>query len=160
MIEDIELSQRLRPKGRTVLDPTLHVTHLKHWTMGGVIRADIFNRAVPWGRLILASGQMPNDLNLAWPQRVAAAMAPLALLGLVGAPALALAGFPLAAAALAVPVAASFVFHLSMMRFFSRAVNPLFALAGWAFHQLHLTYSAVTMAVLVVERAVKPASAT
>jgi cellulose synthase/poly-beta-1,6-N-acetylglucosamine synthase-like glycosyltransferase len=159
MIEDIELSQRLRPKGRTVLDPTLHVTHLKHWTVGGVIRADIFNRAVPWGRLILASGQMPNDLNLAWSQRVAAAIAPLALLGLLGAPALALAGLPVPAAIVALPTVASFVFHLPMMRFFSRAVNPLFALGGWLFHQLHLSYSAATMAVLVIERAIKPASA-
>src|SRR5260221_1315106 len=32
MIEDIELGVRLRPRGRTALDPALHVTHLKHWT--------------------------------------------------------------------------------------------------------------------------------
>lgn len=159
MIEDVELSQRLRPRGRTVLDPTLHVTHLKHWTIPGVIRADIFHRAVPWGRLILASGEMPNDLNLAWSQRLAAAIAPFALLGLAGAPALFLAGLPVPAVAAALPTLASFLFHLPMMRFFSRAVNPAFALSGWVFHQLHLTYSAATMTVLVVERAVKPASA-
>ncbi len=160
MVEDVELALRLKPRGRTVLDPTLHVTHLKHWTIAGVIRADIFNRAIPWGRLILATGELPNDLNLAWPQRLAAALAPFCLVGLVGAPIAAVLGAPIVTAVFLVPVTASLLFHLPMIRFFTRAEGPLFGLSGWAFHQVHLTYSAATMAVLVIERAIRPASAT
>jgi hypothetical protein len=96
---------------------------------------------------------MPNDLNLAWSQRVAAAIAPLALLGLVAAPAALAAGFPWVAGALSLPVLASLAFHLPMIRFFKSRAGILFGIGGWAFHQVHLTYSAVTMAVLVLERA-------
>ena len=153
MIEDIELGVRLRKRGRTLLDPALQVTHLKHWTIETVVRADILHRAVPWGRLILATGEMPNDLNLAWKQRVAAALAPLALCGAAALPLAALAP-PLLPLALA-PVGASVALGWPMSEFFWKKRGPSFAIGAWAFHQLHLTYSAMTMAVLVAERAVR-----
>jgi len=160
MVEDIELGMRLRPRGRTVLDPTLHVTHLKRWTVPGVIRADIFNRAIPWGRLILKTGELPNDLNLALSQRIAAGLAPFALLGLVGAPLAFALGLHGVGGALLVPLLASVLMHVPMLRFFRRAQGSVFAIMAYCFHQVHLTYSAVTMAVLVLERAVRPAPAT
>ena len=159
MVEDIELGLRLRPHGRMRLDPTLQVTHLNRWTLAKVIRTDIFRRAVPWGRIILATGKLPNDLNLDTRQRVAAALAPFVLLGLAGAPVAAAFGAGSLACVLLAPAVASLALHASLLRFFRRAAGLRFALGGWLFHQVHLTYSAATMAVLYVERVVRPTSA-
>lgn len=72
-IEDIELGGRLRKQGhRILLDRTIQVTHMKHWTLWGMIKCDVLYRGVPWTRLLLKEGGVPNDLNLRVEQRVAA----------------------------------------------------------------------------------------
>ena len=82
-IEDIEVGYRLMQSGRKiVLEPALQVKHLKRWTLGSLIRTDVFDRAIPWTELILRNGRMPNDLNVSWTQRASVALA----LGLVGEP--------------------------------------------------------------------------
>jgi len=155
MIEDIELGLRLRAQGSTQLDPALQVTHLKRWTMRSVIETDIRCRAVPWGRLILESGEMPNDLNLAWSQRIGAALAPFALLSVGLAPlGFALGGVPLAAL-LSVPALAAAVLHSDLLRFFWRERGPVTAGCAFLFHQVHLTYSAVTMGVLTLQHVMR-----
>ena len=74
-IEDIEFGTRLRDAGgRIVLDPAIQVQHLKCWTLARMLHTDIFDRGIPWTRLILASGSMPDDLNLRWSQRVSVAL--------------------------------------------------------------------------------------
>ena len=87
-IEDIELGYRLRQAGHRIqLDPAILGTHLKAWSFWSMVRTDITCRALPWARLILASGNGPRDLNLRAEQRLSAllvAMAVLAaLLGIV-----------------------------------------------------------------------------
>ncbi|MFH1980813.1 MAG: glycosyltransferase [Pseudomonadota bacterium] len=63
-IEDIELGYRLRAGGfRIRLEKTLLATHLKHWTLASILRADIFDRALPWARLIFQSRKLFDDLN-------------------------------------------------------------------------------------------------
>lgn len=143
MIEDIELGMRLRPLGRTRLDPALHVTHLKRWTVASVVRTDIVCRAIPWSRLIHASGELPNDLNTKLSQRLAAFVAPFALLGL---PALVLAFLlhPAWAAWPAVAWTLAVLLNASILRVFLARRGLLFALAAGTFHQVHLLYSAVT----------------
>jgi len=80
-IEDIELGSRLRAAGhRILLDRRIMVKHLKRWTLGGMIKTDIFDRGVPWTRLILESQHLPNDLNLRVIQRVSALLAAAMLL--------------------------------------------------------------------------------
>jgi GT2 family glycosyltransferase len=70
-IEDIELGSRLLASGERIRRiKSLEVTHLKRWTLAGLLRSEIFDRAVPWTRLILASGSMPDDLNLRWSGRI------------------------------------------------------------------------------------------
>ncbi|MDA0658065.1 MAG: glycosyltransferase [Planctomycetota bacterium] len=70
-IEDIELGVRLKKSGHRIeLDPDIQVTHLKRWTLATLIRADVFDRALPWTQLILEQGTMPNDLNLTLSQRL------------------------------------------------------------------------------------------
>ena len=151
MIEDIELGLRLRREGRTRLDPELQVQHLKRWSLASVVATDVLRRAVPWSRLILASGELPDDLNLRRSQRAAAALAPLVLLGLGAAPALALAGAATAAAAAALPALASLLLQRDLVRFFARRRGPAFALGGWLFHQVHLSYSAAVFALCLAE---------
>lgn len=53
-IEDIELGYRLHDAGGTMLlDPGIGGTHLKRWTLWGMLRTDVRDRAVPWMRLLL-----------------------------------------------------------------------------------------------------------
>lgn len=86
-IEDIELGVRLVRAGhRVALDPDLQVTHLKRWTLSGLLRSDVLDRAVPWTRLILRERQLPADLNLKPGQRVAAGCAVLFVAALLLAP--------------------------------------------------------------------------
>jgi hypothetical protein len=148
MIEDIELGMRLRSEGSTRLDPELQVTHLKHWTLRGVVETDIKCRAIPWGRLILESGELPNDLNLQWSARIAAGVAPLALLSVGMLPITVLLGNLPLAAALSVPVLVSAWLHRDLLGFFRRVRGLRTALGVFLFHQVHLTYSALTMAFL------------
>lgn len=65
-IEDIEFGYRLRAAGgRIAVVKDLQVTHLKRWTLGGLVRTDVFDRGVPWTELILEHpGMTAGDLNL------------------------------------------------------------------------------------------------
>lgn len=85
-IEDIELGVRLRKAGYKIkLDPNIQVTHLKHWTLWEWIRTDIFDRAIPWTRLILNENMALYDLNLSISQRFSAILCcGLLILFLVG----------------------------------------------------------------------------
>jgi glycosyltransferase involved in cell wall biosynthesis len=70
-IEDIELGGRLSRRGcRIVLDPTIQGTHLKRWTLVGMIRTDLFGRGVPWLRLLLEDRSSSRALNLGLRHRV------------------------------------------------------------------------------------------
>ena len=82
--EDIEFGHRVRASGgRILLDPEIQVQHLKCWTFVNMLKTDIFDRGVPWARLILREGRMPDDLNLRWSQRLSVATAFL-FVGLLG----------------------------------------------------------------------------
>ena len=75
-IEDIEFGSRVKAQGgRILLDPAIQIQHLKCWTLGKMIKTDIFDRGIPWTRLILRSGSMPNDLNVRWSQRLSVVLA-------------------------------------------------------------------------------------
>ncbi|HEU4594716.1 MAG TPA: glycosyltransferase family A protein, partial [Pyrinomonadaceae bacterium] len=85
-VEDIELGRRLRRAGFVIaLDKGLQVKHLKRWTLPSLLRADIFDRALPWSRLILrdGGGGMINDLNLRVRERACAALVGLAFVLLI-----------------------------------------------------------------------------
>jgi len=142
-IEDIELAGRLRPLGRLRLDPELQVTHLKRWTFHSVVETDLFRRALPWARLIRETGKLPDDLNLRRSQRMAAALAPLALLALPLGPWAAATGRLGLAAACGAALAASLGLAGGMLACFARNAGPSFAVRAWLFHQVHLSYSAL-----------------
>jgi hypothetical protein len=72
-IEDIELGYRLRNSGyQIMLNKDIQVTHLKKWSLGGLLRSDIIDRALRWTQLISKYKNLPNDLNLQISQRVSA----------------------------------------------------------------------------------------
>jgi glycosyltransferase involved in cell wall biosynthesis len=156
MIEDIELGLRLRSHGRMRLDPDLQVKHLKRWTMASVIRTDIFCRAVPWSRLLHAGEGLPNDLNLRLSQRLAALLAAPALLSIAATPILAVIA-PLWAVLPAAIIAVSVLLNLDLVRCFARCRGAPFGAGGWAFHQVHLFYSAATFVLVGLESRLRPA---
>jgi len=145
-IEDVELATRLGRGGRLRFDAALQVTHLKRWTLASLVDTEIRRRAIPWARLAARSADAPRGLNLRASQRAAAAVAPLAL---AAPPALAWAlveGRPAVAAASAAALAAAFALALPMLACFARRAGPRFALAAFAFHQLHLVYAGAVFA--------------
>ena len=84
-IEDIELGTRLRQRGLAiVLVPELQGTHLKVWRLANLVHTDIFRRALPWSRLIHARTGLSDALNIGTAERLNAAFAVGALLGLAG----------------------------------------------------------------------------
>ncbi|MGE0591711.1 MAG: glycosyltransferase family 2 protein [Vicinamibacterales bacterium] len=93
-IEDIALGYRMRDLGHRIrLVPEAQGTHLKAWTLTGILRTDVVDRGIPWMRLLLERGRphTPPHLNVspaAAGQAVAVCLAGLGLgAGLVGGPA-------------------------------------------------------------------------
>lgn len=63
-MEDVELGCRLYRAGHRIrLNKELQVTHLKRYTLAGLIRSDVIGRAIPWTRIMLDSRLIRNDLN-------------------------------------------------------------------------------------------------
>jgi hypothetical protein len=128
-IEDIELGYRLVDNGgRITLDTLIQGKHLKRWTFTGALRTDLFDRGVPWVRLLLERGRLAQagKLNLKQGERVKAVLVGIALL--LGTMAL-LSRRPeplYAAALLLMAVATS---NLKQFVWFSHRRGPLFALA-------------------------------
>jgi hypothetical protein len=139
-IEDIELGYRLRQAGhRLLLDKSLQGTHLKRWDLRSILRTDIICRAIPWSRLILESGRVPDDLNLKRTQRLSVALAGLAVVLL-----------PLAALRselLAFSIAALLwvaVLNRGLYAFFFRQRGIFFAAACIPLHFLYYLYSGLS----------------
>lgn len=77
-IEDIELGYRIRDAGwRIALDPGIQGTHMKRWTLRGMLRTDLLDRGVPWMRLLLAAPR-PGTLNVSVGERIRTALVGLA----------------------------------------------------------------------------------
>lgn len=82
-IEDIELGYRLRDQGgRILLRPEIQGAHLKRWTWRGSVRTDLFDRGVPWVRLLLERGGLSEraSLNVKRGEQVKTAVVGVALL--------------------------------------------------------------------------------
>jgi GT2 family glycosyltransferase len=63
--EDVELGMRLARRGRRIeIDPSIQVRHLKRWTLGSMIRTDLFRRAVPLAELMAREKSYPKVLGV------------------------------------------------------------------------------------------------
>ena len=142
-IEDIELGGRLLAAGgRIRLVKTAQGTHLKNWTLPGLIRTDVFDRGVPWTELLLSSGGLPDDLNLGLRHRVG-----------VAATGLAIAALPVALARRRFPWASVFLAGVATVAG-GDALAFLARQRGWGFAvraiPLHLAYFAESGAAFLI----------
>jgi GT2 family glycosyltransferase len=72
-VEDIDLGTRLAAAGcRIELDPAVQGTHLKAWSLSGMVESDLWHRGVPWVELLLRHGTRSSALNLGWRHRLSA----------------------------------------------------------------------------------------
>jgi len=80
-IEDIDLGYRIKQAGgRIRVAKFVQVKHYKAWSLYSLVKTDVFDRGIPWTRLLLANPSCRvNELNLQTSQRVSA----LAVLGLI-----------------------------------------------------------------------------
>ncbi|MBL8057844.1 MAG: glycosyltransferase [Anaerolineales bacterium] len=141
-IEDIALGVALTAAGRRIrLDKGLQVKHLKRWTLAGLLHSDILARGVPWTRLILQTGRMPNDLNLRTASRLSVGLVYLALLALA-------AGAVWPPAWLAAGLAAALLAWLNrdVYAFFWRRRGPLFTVGAMGMHALYYGYNGLALA--------------
>ncbi len=71
-VEDIELGYRLKQSGTNIyLAKNLQVKHHKAWQLVDLIKTDVFDRGIPWTRLLLSNKtNMVNDLNLQTSSRI------------------------------------------------------------------------------------------
>jgi glycosyltransferase involved in cell wall biosynthesis len=147
-VEDIELGYRLIAAGgriRLLID--LQCTHLKEWRFVNLVHTEVFRRAIPWSRLMLAGDGLMNDLNVGFGERIRAVVAGLfCLCGL-----LLLGGY----LSLSIFFLITFVVLLinkEIVQLFLRRKGLFFALGGFLFHQFYYIYSSLAFAWVVLER--------
>jgi len=156
-IEDIELGHRLRDAGgRIRLTKGLLGTHLKRWSLIELIRTDIFQRALPWSRLLLSSPKKDDDLNVSQAEKMRAVIAIAWIVSVLALPLVTLAPPLLWGFLLTTPL--MLFANWPLMVFFHGRHGPLFAIAALLFHQVYYFYSTATYAYCVLERGfAKPA---
>jgi glycosyltransferase involved in cell wall biosynthesis len=143
-VEDIELGYRLRRAGhRILLDKGLRATHLKKWTLRSMIHTDVMRRAIPWARLILESGHLPNDLNLRHSQRLSVLTIGLAFICLTAS--IVQPELMVAAGAF---IVTALVLNRSWFSFLKRRKGTAFAAACVPLHLLYLFYSGISYALV------------
>ena len=150
-VEDIDLGMRvLGNGGRIDLDPGLLGKHHKSWTLLSMIRTDVYDRAVPWTRLILRKEELPSTLNLDRTNRLCGGMTVLSVLP---APVLLIVGGWWRIAVLlgiAAMLGGMVWLHLDFYRLCRRRRGAGFAITSFALHWLFFLYSSLTFATIVV----------
>ena len=137
-IEDIELGYRISAAGgRILLLPDLEAKHLKVWTIRNGIFTDIYRRALPWSRLMIAREGLSDDLNTGKSERIKAVIAIaffLALIAFVIRPTL----WPIPLALLVLAL----VLNAPLSRFLLKNGGWPVAIGGSLYHQVYYVYSA------------------
>lgn len=135
-IEDIELGTWVSAAGnKIVLDSRIKATHLKRWTLYGLLKTDIFDRGIPWTRLMLRAGAIANTLNVKHTQRISVALAYLTLFALLLGILWTNAFFIAMLSALAVTV-----LNIDFYRFFFKRSGLWFTLRVIPLHWLYFIY--------------------
>lgn len=143
-IEDIELGTWMSAAGhRIVLDSRIKAKHLKRWTLRNLLKTDVFDRGIPWTRLMLRAGALTNTLNVKSDQRVCVALAYcaviFAVLALVSWSKWALLGAAISALLVT-------ILNFDFYRFFARHANVGFALRAVPLHWLYFLYCGFSFA--------------
>src|SRR5579859_2440205 len=141
-VEDIDLGTRLAVAGNRIeLDPSVQGTHLKAWSLRGMIESDLWHRGVPWVELLLRHGNRSSALNLGWRHRASA------VASLVTAVALVRGRVRTAVVGLAALVALNRSFYSLL----ARRRGPAEAAAGVGLHALHHLLAALSVPVALIE---------
>jgi glycosyltransferase involved in cell wall biosynthesis len=145
-IEDIEFGYRLKQAGhRILLHKQLQVKHLKRWTLGSLLKSDIFDRALPWTDLILRQGALLDDLNLRPSSRLSAALACGLALSLVSA------FWKPAALMVAISIALLlWILNARLYTFFYRRRGFRFMIGAVLLHWFYYLYSSAAFAAAVL----------
>jgi glycosyltransferase involved in cell wall biosynthesis len=142
-IEDIDIGRRLRLRGgRILLRPEIQCTHLKRWSLFGMIATDLTGRGIPWTRVLLQERSLGrfHSLNLTRRERFSAMGVTLGMLLVVLAVLLGLWRLlPLAI----VPLGALLVTHHTFYRLLLRR-GIVLALVGVPLHVIY--YLTATLA--------------
>ncbi len=134
-IEDIELGYRMTRAGhRIVLARDVLATHLKRWSLGDVIRTDIFRRGVPWMLLIKRSRIAETDLNVGLSQKLSVAATGTANLALLASPLT-----PMLLVVALVGLAVMVALNLDFYRFLASRRGRAFAIASVPLHNLYFS---------------------
>lgn len=150
-MEDIDFGYRLRAAGGSIrLEPKLLCEHRKRWQLGNLLYVEIFHRALPWARMMLARTDGDTSLNVGPAERLRAVIAGAATLVLTGTAA-GLWSWPWALVALGGVLVA----NARLIGFFSKKRGPGFALRAVAFHQLYYLYSGTTFVYAWLEHQVR-----
>ena len=145
-VEDIELGYRLKAAGYSIwLCKALQVKHLKQWRPISLLKAEFFDRALPWTELILRDRALTNDLNLGWSSRVSAILIYGLAIALIGAYWW-WGGLTVAAVILLSLLA----LNAPVYRFFWHKRGLLFALKTIPWHWFYYFYSSLAFAIGIV----------
>ncbi len=146
-IEDIDLGRRLRQAGGRIRRlPDVQGTHLKPWSLRRVVQTDIFDRGLPWARLMMAYPGAFTDLNVQGGERLKAALAAAVFLSVIAATT---GTGPLWLPALLLIAAA--IANRELITIFARAGGWWLALRGGLFHQVYYLYSGAAYVAAAVE---------
>ncbi len=146
-IEDIDLGARISEAGhRIVLDQSIRCKHLKRWTLTNLIKTDVFDRGIPWTRLMLRSGAINQTLNTKWSQRVSVVLVYLTIITTVAA--ICWPGLWLVAAAMAVLVT---LINFDFYRYFAARRGLWFTLRTVPMHWLYFFYCGVCILVGTIQ---------
>lgn len=146
-VEDIELGSRAAVAGgRLRLDPAIACKHHKRWTLGSMLFTDIFRRAVPWTRHMLANGRVTKRLNLDWRSRASGACAVLAAAAALVAPFQPWALVPAIGCLVSI-----FVLNRDFYTLCNRQGGPAFATGCFLLHWLYFTYATLTFTAVVIQ---------
>lgn len=157
-IEDIELGYRIRDRsGRIAIRPEVQAAHLKKWTLIGAIRTDLFDRAVPWVRLLLERRRLAQsaNLNLRRGEQLKVAVVVFALLGVLAG---ALGGSVWPVLGGVVGLAGVTISNHALIGWFARLRGPWFALGVIPWNLFYYLLSGVAVGIAVVTRFREPGS--
>ena len=145
-MEDMDLGYRMSRAGHCIqLHKDIQVKHLKRWDVANMLRTDIFQRAIPWSRLLLKEGRIENNLNLRLGSRLSAGLAWALLASLLVSP---IWSDALYAAALA--GAALTGLNAALYRFFKQKRGWRFALLAMPWHWLYYLYGSAAFAYVLL----------
>jgi len=142
-IEDIELGTWIKEAGyKVILDRRIQAKHLKHWTFWSLVKTDIFDRGIPWIRLMWRSGVSANTLNAVPSQRLSVVLAYLTalLLPMVTV-------WPFAGAIAALSVLCVSILNLDFYRYFLTRRGIWFTLRVLPLHWLYFWYCGISVVV-------------